>query len=93
MLRAAMSIPANIVEGTGKASSAEFCRFLRIAAGSTSELEYHLMMARDTGVIPKSEFAALRDQAIEIRRMLCGLQTKLKSPQPHPPRTPNVSES
>ncbi len=91
MLRAAMSIPANIVEGTGKGSSAEFCRFLSIAVGSTSELEYHLMMARDIGVLSNSDFDALSGQAIEIRRMLCGLIAKLKSPMPRPPAGSKVS--
>jgi four helix bundle protein len=86
MLRAAMSIPANIVEGTGRGSSREFCRFLSIAVGSTSELEYHLMMARDTGVLSNSDFDSLCGQAIEIRRMLCGLMAKLKSPVTRPVR-------
>lgn len=92
MLRAAMSIPANIVEGTAKSSAEEFCRFLRIAAGSTSELEYHLMVARDTGVLANSDFDALTGQAIEIRRMLYGLQSKLKSPRARPSQPGKVSE-
>ncbi|PYO76232.1 MAG: hypothetical protein DMD63_14955 [Gemmatimonadetes bacterium] len=41
MLRAAMSIPTNIVEGTGQESGKEFGRFLSIAVKSASELEYH----------------------------------------------------
>ena len=78
MLRAAMSIPANIVEGTGKGSAAEFCRFLNVAAGSASELEYHLMMARDLRVISNTDFDALHAATIEIRKMLCGLISKTK---------------
>ena len=84
MLRAAMSIPANIVEGTGKGTSTEFVRFLRIALGSTSELEYHLIIARDTGVLSNKEFDALCGQAIEVRKMLSGLIGKLKLPRTHP---------
>lgn len=80
MLRAAMSIPANIVEGTAKGSAAEFCRFLSIAVGSTSELEYHLMMGRDLQVVSNTDFDSLHAEAIEVRRMLCGLIAKLKSP-------------
>lgn len=86
MLRAAMSIPANIVEGTGKGSAAEFCRFLNIAVGSACELEYHLMMARDLRVLSTTEFDSLHSDAIEIRKMLCGLVSKLKS-APSRPRT------
>ena len=92
MLRAAMSIPANIVEGTGKGSSREFCRFLSIAVGSTSELEYHLMMARDTDVLSNSDFDALRAEALEIRKMLCGLIAKLKTPTARSSANSKVSE-
>jgi four helix bundle protein len=93
MLRAALSIPANIVEGTGKGTSREFCRFLSIAVGSTSELEYHLVIARDTGALSSADFHSLRSQAIDIRRMLCGLIAKLKSPTARPYPSSRVGES
>src|SRR5687767_12178994 len=51
IIRAALSIPANIVEGREQQSEAGFGRFLRIALGSTSELEYHLLAARDIRAI------------------------------------------
>ncbi|MFL5464449.1 MAG: four helix bundle protein, partial [Gemmatimonadaceae bacterium] len=51
MIRAAMSIPTNIVEGSGQESSKEFGRFLSIAIKSSSELEYHLVLAADLQVI------------------------------------------
>jgi four helix bundle protein len=45
IIRAALSIPANIVEGREQKNDAGFARFLRIALGSASELEYHLTAA------------------------------------------------
>lgn len=45
--RRAASIPANIAEGCGRRGDAEFHRFLQIAMGSASELEYHLLLAKD----------------------------------------------
>jgi four helix bundle protein len=73
MVRAAMSIPTNIVEGSGQESRREFGRFLRFAANSANELEYHLMVARDTKAITLSDYTALTDRAVEVRKMLRGL--------------------
>src|SRR5882724_7541397 len=50
--RAASSIPANIAEGCCRNGDAEFARFLYIAMGSASELECHLLLARDLGYVP-----------------------------------------
>jgi four helix bundle protein len=68
-----MSIPTNIVEGCGQESRREFARFLRYAANSASELHYHLILGRDTGVIGVNDFASLVTQTIEVRKMLSGL--------------------
>jgi four helix bundle protein len=45
MRRASSSIPANIAEGCGRNGNAELARFVYIALGSASELEYHLLLA------------------------------------------------
>jgi four helix bundle protein len=78
LIRSAMSMPANIVEGREQASEREFVRFLRIALASSSELEYHLLVARDIGAIGQSDFISLFDQTIEARRMLHGLIKRIE---------------
>jgi four helix bundle protein len=42
--RPAVSIGANLAEGCGRRTSAELARFVRIAMGSASELDYHLLL-------------------------------------------------
>ena len=71
--RAASSVPANIAEGCGRGGSAELARFLRIAVGSASELEYHLLLARDLHYLAEKDYEATADNVIEIKRMLTGL--------------------
>jgi four helix bundle protein len=87
--RAAMSIPANIVEGRRQESEKEFARFLRIAVNSGCELEYHLIVARDIGAISEAEAASLLREVIEVRRMIHGLLKKISnSPKERTPETP-----
>jgi len=77
MVRAAMSIPTNIVEGRGQSSAKEFARFLRIALNSSTELEYHLIVARDVRAIDEKAFLAALDQVLGVRMMLHGLLNRL----------------
>jgi four helix bundle protein len=82
LFRAATSIPANIAEGRRQSSDKEFRRFLRIALSSSSELEYHLILARDTKCIPESEFVSLVAQTITVRKMLYALIKRISTPKP-----------
>jgi four helix bundle protein len=79
MIRAAMSVPTNVVEGCSQQSTREYARFLRIALNSTSELEYHILAARDLELIPASDSLTLLSQVIEVRKMLYGLLRYLAS--------------
>jgi four helix bundle protein len=49
--RCSASIAANIAEGCGRRGNGEFHRFLQIASGSASELDYHFLLARDLGIL------------------------------------------
>jgi four helix bundle protein len=74
-----VSIPANIAEGCGKGSEADFSRFLQIALGSASELEYHLLLAHDLDLLSENEYKNLDIRVIEVKRMLTVLIQKLKA--------------
>jgi four helix bundle protein len=77
--RSCSSIPANLAEGCGRNGDAEFARFCSIAMGSASELEYHLLLARDLKLINPKDYAELAQRTIEVKRMLTGLIQKLKA--------------
>jgi len=68
--RAAASVASNIAEGCGRDGERELARFLSIAAGSASEIEYQLLLARDLGHIPDEPHRQLDMQVNEVKRML-----------------------
>jgi four helix bundle protein len=78
--RAAASIGANIAEGCGRRSDPEMKRFIQIARGSASELEYHLLLARDLGLLTADDFIDLEGKVLEIERMLAVLSQRLRGP-------------
>ena len=78
--RAAVSVPANIAEGSVRSSDADFARFLHIAIGSASEVDYYLLLARYLGHLPATSYETADQQLQEITRMLNGLLARLKRP-------------
>lgn len=85
---AAESVAFNIVEGCGTTSQKDFARFLGISVKSTTELQYQISLARDYGVLEASESQTLTKEIVEIRKMLCGLRSKvLRTPSPGRPPT------
>jgi four helix bundle protein len=77
--RCSSSIPANLAEGCGRNGDAEFARFCSIAMGSASELEYHLLLAKDLKLIKPKDHAELSQRATELKRMLTALLQKLNA--------------
>ena len=83
--RACASIPSNIAEGCGRGSNPDLARFLYIATGSASELEYYFVLAHDLNLIAASDRDRLAGEVAEIKRMLSGLMQKLKGGNRPPP--------
>jgi len=79
MRRAAMSIPSNIAEGCGRDTQTELARFIHIASGSASELEYQLILAHDLGYIRDELYPNLNAEINEIKRMLVGFEKAIKA--------------
>ena len=77
--RACSSIAANLAEGCGRNGDAEFARFCSIAMGSASELEYHLLLAKDLKLIKTADYQDLDQRATELKRMLTALMQKLNA--------------
>jgi four helix bundle protein len=78
MRRSASSIGSNIAEGCGRDGDPELARFLSIALGSASELEYQLLLARDLGYLKQADYDEYSAQIVEVKRMLGGLMSRLK---------------
>lgn len=76
--RCAASIAANIAEGCGKRGNGEFYRFLNIALGSASELEYHFLLARDLSLLGEESYQDLNNSVVEVKRMLASLACKVE---------------
>ena len=75
--RSAASICANIAEGCGRGTAREFARFIQIALGSASELEYHLVLALDLGLVSGDLHRQLETEVVDVKRMLSGLARRL----------------
>jgi four helix bundle protein len=76
--RAACSIGANIAEGAGSASPAQFARYLGVAQASAYELENHLRVARDARLLDARLVDRRIASIIEVKRMLWSLRETVK---------------
>lgn len=75
--RSSASIAANIAEGSGRGGAAELGRYLQMAMGSASELEYHLLLARDLNILATAAYDLLEQRVTEVKRMLASFIQKL----------------
>jgi len=77
--RAAASIGANLAEGCGRRASGELARFVRIAMGSASELDYHLLLCHDLGLMKDDDFELSATRLTEVRKMLTSFLSRVEA--------------
>jgi four helix bundle protein len=77
--RSAISVGASLAEGCGRQTTPEFARFVRIAMGSASELDYHLLLAHDFGYLQPGDHRELSQELTRARKMLASLLSTLES--------------
>jgi four helix bundle protein len=73
MRRSAVSIASNIAEGAARQTSKEFAQFLHVAAGSTSELDTQIEIARGIGIGETADLQRLQNTEARVAKMLQGL--------------------
>jgi four helix bundle protein len=79
MRRAAISVGANLAEGCGRRTTPEFARFIRIAMGSASERDYHLLLCRDFEFVSNEFYERASKELIRVRKMLSALLASVES--------------
>jgi len=77
--RSAVSVMSNIAEGSGRGSSTDFHRFLRIAYGSLMELESQLYVALDLGYLDEAAHGSAFEACSEVGKILNGLMRSLRT--------------
>ncbi len=76
--KTARSIPYNIAEGHKRPTTADYIRFLGIAAGSGGELETQILLAERLDYLERKRAQELLEQYREVERMLAGLTRSLE---------------
>ncbi|MBI5075998.1 MAG: four helix bundle protein [Nitrospirae bacterium] len=77
--RASVSVAANIAEGCCRSGKPDFARFLHIAAGSASEVEYLLLLSHEIKLLKTSSYERLSEEVVDVKRMLTSFIRRLKA--------------
>lgn len=77
--RAAISIPANIAEGSGRGSNKDFSRFLDIAIASAFELETEIILSYDLSFINEQNLNSILPKIQEVQKMLYSFKHQLNT--------------
>jgi four helix bundle protein len=75
--RAAVSIPSNIAEGSGRNSIRDFRRFLNIALSSAFELETQIILSFDLNYVAEKDYMEFSEKIQEIQKMIYGFRKTL----------------
>lgn len=78
MRRCGVSVPANLIEGYSKESSAEFARFLTISIGSLAELEFYIELSLDLNYLTKNDTDKILNLILEVKRLLYGTRKAVR---------------
>ena len=70
MRRAAVSVAANIVEGSARGSTKDYVRFLQIAFGSGCELQFLFVLTGELGIVPDTDWTSLGQRCEVVLRQL-----------------------
>jgi len=82
MRRASSSILMNLAEGSGRSTDRDDSRYVSVAIGSANELEYQLCLADELGFRGAVPIDPIRNQVVEVRRMLFALRKTLSVSDP-----------
>lgn len=77
MRRAAVSIPSNIAEGSGRGSDKDFCRFLDIAISSCFELETQIEISYRMDYLTEEAYKQLTASCSEVQKMIYSFRRNL----------------
>ena len=91
MQRAAVSVPSNIAEGSGKGSDRDFARFVSISLGSLFELETQIEIAYRRGYISTENYYALRPKVESLQKRIYNLRVHLAPDLDATSATPAIS--
>ncbi len=75
---AAISIPANIAEGSARKGNRELIQFLHISLGSIAELETLFLLAKDLDYISESKSKTILELITTCSKLVFGLIKYLK---------------
>ncbi len=79
LLRAALSVPLNIVEGCGRFTDKEFAHFLDNSLGSINETDYCCFAASELGFITTTDYVSVSKLVNEVRAMLISFMKFLRA--------------